>query len=118
MALDELNALPEGGQQGEGLVINEIQLILAEKRTSLAIMRTGIAVFVLPLSVLSILVATSRYYDLEQVMPLLVPLFVICAALVVLGTYLTHRAVLKIRKFDAMIQELKKENQKIARFIR
>ena len=46
-----------------GILINEIQLILAEKRTSLAAMRTGIAVFVLPLSVLSVLVATSKYYD-------------------------------------------------------
>ncbi|MHC4943006.1 MAG: DUF202 domain-containing protein [Planctomycetota bacterium] len=118
MAVDEMNPLPVKEEQGEGIVINEIQLILAEKRTSLAVMRTGIAVFVLPLTVLSILIATSKYYDLHQVIPLLVPLFLLCAALVVLGTYLTHRAVQKIRKYDAMILELKKENEQIARFIR
>jgi hypothetical protein len=41
------------------VVINEVQLILAKKRTSLAAMRTGIAVFALPLSAVSVLIATS-----------------------------------------------------------
>jgi hypothetical protein len=45
----------------EGIIINEVQLLLAEKRTSLSSMRNGITVFVLPLSVLSILIATSKY---------------------------------------------------------
>ena len=31
------------------VVIGEVQLLLAEKRTSLAVMRTGIAVLALPL---------------------------------------------------------------------
>lgn len=41
-------------------------------------MRTGIAVFVLPLSVLSLLIATSKYYDIIHVMHLLVPLLGLC----------------------------------------
>ena len=67
-------------ETNSALVINEVQMILAEKRTALSAMRTGIAVFALPLSVLSILVATSRYYDVLQVMHLLVP-FLRCALL-------------------------------------
>jgi len=57
----------------EGIIINEVQLVLAEKRTSLSVMRTGITVFVLPLSVLSVLIATSKYYDVLQVMHLILP---------------------------------------------
>ena len=68
----------------EGIIINEVQLLLAEKRTSLSTMRTGITVFVLPLSVLSVLIATSKYYDVFKVMHFLVPLLVINAALVFL----------------------------------
>jgi hypothetical protein len=49
-------------------------VLLAEKRTALASLRIGIAVFALPLSVLSALIATSRYYSIEKVMPLLAPL--------------------------------------------
>ena len=63
----------------ETIIIGEVQLLLAEKRTSLAAMRTGIAVFVLPLTVMSVLIATSRYYDVVHVMNLLVPLLIICA---------------------------------------
>ena len=42
-------------------VYRAINLLLAEKRTSLAVLRTGIAIFTLPLSVFTILIATSRY---------------------------------------------------------
>jgi len=44
------------------LIINEVQLLLSEKRTSLSTLRTGIAIFAFPLSVLSVLIATSRHY--------------------------------------------------------
>src|SRR5438876_2814551 len=54
----------------DSLIFGEIQVLLAEKRTALASMRTGIAVFALPLSVLSVLIATSRYYNFRTVMPL------------------------------------------------
>ena len=43
----------------DNVIFGEIQVLLAEKRTALASLRTGIAVFALPLSVLSALIATS-----------------------------------------------------------
>jgi uncharacterized membrane protein YidH (DUF202 family) len=117
-------AIPETGdssqeneKSSERIAINEAQLLLAEKRTSLAVMRTGITVFALPISVLSVLVATSRYYDFNQALPLLLPLLVLCAGLVVLGAYLTHRAVWKIRRYDRQIQGLKKKSKAIAEFV-
>jgi hypothetical protein len=42
----------------DDVIFGEIQVLLAEKRTALASLRTGIAVFALPLSVLSALIAT------------------------------------------------------------
>jgi hypothetical protein len=45
----------------DNVIFGEIQVLLAEKRTALASLRTGIAVFALPLSVLSALIATSRW---------------------------------------------------------
>ena len=98
----------------EGVLINEIQLLLAEKRTSLATLRTGIAVFALPLSVLSLLVATSKYYEFSQVATLLLPLLALCAGLVVLGVYLIHRAVLKIHRYDRLVRELRVKNPALA----
>jgi hypothetical protein len=108
---------PEKEEVPESILINEVQLLLAEKRTSLSVMRTGITVFALPLSVLSVLVATSKHYDLDQVLPLFIPLLVICAGLIVLGVYLTHRAVLKIRRYERNIQDLKKKHSVLAEFV-
>src|SRR5213592_72131 len=86
-------------ESNQGLTINEVELILAEKRTALSAMRTGIAVFALPMSVLSFLIATSRYYDFFHEMHLLVPLLVLCAALVVLGSYLIIHSIRRIHHY-------------------
>jgi hypothetical protein len=101
----------------EGIIINEVQLLLAEKRTSLSTLRTGITVFVLPLSVLSVLIATSKYYNIIQVMPLIIPLFIICVLLVFLGSYLIIRAMIRMRHHDSLILKLKRKHRWIAEFI-
>lgn len=101
----------------ETIVINEVQLILAEKRTSLAALRTGIAVFALPLTVMSVLIATSKYYDIIQVMHLLVPLLSICGALILLGTYLIVRSIIRLHRQDNLIAGLKRKHRNVAEFI-
>jgi uncharacterized membrane protein YdbT with pleckstrin-like domain len=101
----------------EGIIINEVQLLLAEKRTSLSTMRTGIAVFVLPLSVLSVLIATSKYYNVLQVMPLIIPLFIICVLLIFLGSYLIIRAMIRMRHHDSLILQLKRKHRWIAKYV-
>ena len=99
------------------IIINEVQLLLAEKRTSLAAMRTGIAVFALPLTVISVLIATSKYYDIVHVMHLLVPLLILCASLVLLGSYLIIRSIMRIHHHDQHIAKIKRKQSTIAEFI-
>ena len=101
----------------ETTIINEVQLLLAEKRTSLAAMRTGIAVFALPLTVMSVLIATSKYYDIVQVMHLLVPLLILCAVLFLLGSYLILRSIIRLHQHDRHISEIKCKHGKVAEFI-
>jgi uncharacterized membrane protein YidH (DUF202 family) len=100
-----------------GIIINEVQLILAEKRTSLASLRTGIAVFAIPLSIMGVLVATSRYYEILDVLHLFVAVMVISALLLALGGYLIVRAIVKLRHEDRMISEIKRKHSVIAEFI-
>lgn len=104
-------------QGSEGIIINEVQLLLAEKRTSLAAMRTGIAVLALPLSVCSVLVATSKYYDILSVIHFIIPLVMICSVLVVLGVYLIVRSIIKIHHYDKNILEIKRLHSQVADFI-
>ena len=117
IGIREVSVGPDKEVDSTSVIINEVQLLLAEKRTTLASMRTGIAVFALPLSVLSVLIATSKYYDVLQVIHLLVPLLVLCAGLVVLGSYLIIRSINRTRHYDQLIFELKREHSKIAEFI-
>ena len=104
----------ENNQDHDVILFNEIQLILSEKRTSLSIMRTGIAVFALPMSVLSVLIATSKYYDVTHVLHLFIPLLAICIGLVSLGFYLIFRAITRIRHYDRIINDIKRKHSIIA----
>jgi len=99
------------------IVINEAQLILAEKRTSLAVLRTGIAVLALPLSVASLLIVTSKYYDIIQVMHLFLPLMVLCTILSVLGAYLIIRSIVRIHHYDRLIKDLKHKYSLLAELV-
>ena len=109
----ETNGLPTL----DNVIFGEIQVLLAEKRTALASLRTGIAVFALPLSVLSALIATSRYYSMEKVLPLLLPLMLLNLGLVVLGCWLVLRSIRRIHHFERRIKELSEKYRSIAQFI-
>jgi uncharacterized membrane protein YidH (DUF202 family) len=89
----------------------EITLLLAEKRTSLAVLRTAIAIFTLPLSVFTILTATSRYYDPIQSIHLIAPIVFINSILILFGSYLILRSFKRIRQIDHIIEKLKKEKE-------
>lgn len=97
----------------EQLRLQEVQLLLAEKRTSLSALRTGIAVLALPLSVVSFLVATSQFWSILDVLYLMAPLLAFCATLVVIGSYLVMRAVLRIHTFDAKIEAVSSEDARV-----
>lgn len=96
---------------------NEVQLLLAEKRTALSTLRTGIAVFALPLSVLSVLVATSKAYEPAKVLHWLVPLVLLNLGLVALGIYLISIAVWRIRRYDRLLDELKSKHSRLAELL-
>jgi hypothetical protein len=107
----------EKSLDAETIIINEVQLLLAEKRTSLAALRTGIAVIALPLTVISVLIATSKYYDIVHVIHLIIPLLTLCAALVFLGSYLIIRSIIRIHRYDGHISDIKRKHSKISDFI-
>ncbi len=117
MELTQTNDNSEKLEPSDGIVINEVQLLLAEKRTSLAVMRTGIAVLALPLSVISVLIATSKYYNVFNVLHLIIPFAVLNLGLIVLGCYLITRAVIKMRTYDSYIHKLKTRFSAVGQFI-
>ena len=109
--------LPKADSELDATILNEIQVLLSEKRTSLSTMRTGIAVFAFPLSVLSILIATSQSYQLQEVMQWLVPLLLLNLGLTMLGVYLIARAFRRIHHYDRLIDEFKRKHSKLAELL-
>jgi uncharacterized membrane protein YidH (DUF202 family) len=99
------------------IIINEAQLVLAEKRTALATVRTAIAVLALPLSIFSVLIATSKLYNPDKVLYFLIPVSLINSLLVILGTYLVVRSLIRIRRYEKMILHLKRKHSVVAEFI-
>jgi uncharacterized membrane protein YidH (DUF202 family) len=110
-------ARPDADPDLDATILNEVQVLLSEKRTALSTMRTGIAVFAFPLSVLSILIATSRLYQLHEVMQWLVPLLLLNLGLVGLGVYLITRAFQRIHHYDRLIDEFKRRHSKLAELL-
>ncbi|MCX6667178.1 MAG: hypothetical protein NTV74_02910 [Euryarchaeota archaeon] len=79
---------------------------MAEKRTSLSMLRTAIAILTLPSSIFTILVVASRYYDISKSIHFAIPLIIICIALIFLGTFLVFRSFKKIKIIDHKIQKI------------
>jgi uncharacterized membrane protein YidH (DUF202 family) len=109
--------LDEEKNQANAIAINEAQLLLAEKRTSLSVMRTGIAMLALPLSLMSVLIATSRYYNVLHVLHFLVPLGVFSFVLIVYGTYLIIRSIIRMQRYDRLIHKIKLKYSIIGEFL-
>jgi uncharacterized membrane protein YidH (DUF202 family) len=99
------------------VVLNELQLLLAEKRTALSTLRTGIAIFAFPLSVLSVLIATSKLYEIHNVLHWLLPLLLITLALVVLATYLILHALRRLRHYNRVIEEFKLQHLRLKKLL-
>ena len=79
-----------------------IRTIDAEKRTHLAELRTGIGILTIPMSLLTILIATSNYYSLDDVIGFIFGLVVGIICLSVVGGYLVIRALRSIRKDERL----------------
>jgi len=114
LAQDQSHISGRASMCQETMLINEISFKLAEKRTSLSVMRTGLAVVALPLSVFSVLIVISRYYDPGNVMYLLGPLLGICVGLAILGIYLILSSLRRIHALNRVIAVLKGRRGKTA----
>ena len=74
-----------------------IRTVDAEKRTHLAELRTGIGILMIPMSLLTILIATSNYYSINDVLSLITGLAIGIMLLFFIGGYLVYISLRRIR---------------------
>ena len=92
------------------LTVYEIQLLLDEKRTALSVMSTGIFILVAQLLINSILIATSQFYSMMNVIHLVIPFYIINVCLFILAGFLIIHSLSRIRHFNHLISQLKKKH--------
>lgn len=110
------------------LVMSEVQLLLAEKRTSFALLRTGVTVSLVPLSIWGGLIATSKLWSVWDVWWALIPLLLIAFVLLGLGIYLiihamhhlahTDRVLMGLRASDTLLEDLLIEHGRASRVVK
>ena len=81
-------------------------------------MRTGIAVFALPLSIFSALIATSKWYEAVDVWPLLALVSLMNISLIIFSIYLITRSLRRMHQYDRMIADIKYNNQSLRKLIK
>ena len=96
------------GADLQELIIEELKFLLAEIRTSMASLRTGLMLLVLPLLVVSTIIVTSKHHNLLSVIrhPVAIAL---CSVMVLSGAYLVIKAFLKIRVYNHQIATIQKK---------
>ncbi len=57
----------------DNLIVEEILVLLQEKRTALRMVRIGIGAIIAQITILGFLIATSKYYEWMEVMHLWIP---------------------------------------------
>lgn len=101
----------------EAQLANRVQVVLAQKRTSLSVLRTGIGLLTLPMTIVAFLVTTSRMWDPGSNLIFLIPLFVLNTALVIMGLILITRAWTRIRLQDKTIEAIKAHAETLGHFV-
>ena len=89
-------------------VIDEIRLLLDEKRTSISILSTGIFILLAQLLIYSILIATSKFYEIANVLHMIIPFYIVNFILLILAGYLIIHSLFRIRHFNHLILQVKK----------
>lgn len=90
-----------------------IRTIEAEKRTHFAELRTGIGVMAIPLSLLTILIATSDYYSVGQVIGLIIGLIIGIIVLVAIGMYLVVDSLKRLKHKRRLLRRLGLDSESI-----
>lgn len=99
-------------------LITEVMLVfLQEKRTALRMVRIGISAIIAQISVLGLLIATSKYYERMEVMHLWIPFALLNLVVLCIAGYLIIGSLIRIHHLDHQMLTYKKSHKEIANFM-
>jgi len=101
----------------DNLIVEEILVLLQEKRTALRMVRIGISAVIALISILGLLIATSRYYKWMEVMHLWIPFVLLYLVVLGIAGYFIFGSLIHIHRLDRQILRYKKSHGRIANFM-
>ena len=101
----------------ERVLLDEIELLLAEKRTYYSVLRTGFAIITVPLTVIIFLLATKDYHKLFTHKWSSILVFVTFIIFVFIGIITCIIGSNKIKKVDKAILNIEKEDKRVENII-
>jgi hypothetical protein len=90
------------------LFTDKILLFLQEKRTALAYIRIGISTIIAQISILGVMIVTSKYYSYIEVMHLLIPFVVLNIMVLCVAVYFIVRPLIQLHRLDREILKYKR----------
>ena len=90
-------------QDLDNLVVDEMLMLLQEKRTALKMIRIGLATLVAQISILAVLMAAAKFINWMHVLHLLIPFILLNLAVLVLAGYFIFVPLIQIGRLDREI---------------
>jgi uncharacterized membrane protein YidH (DUF202 family) len=107
----------EYNEEQDNPVVDEILVLLQEKRTILAMIRIGIAIIMAQISILGFLIVTSKFYEWMEVLHLLIPFALLNLVVLGIAGYLIFGSLIQIHQLDRQILAYKKSHGGISHFM-
>ncbi|MEZ4156362.1 MAG: hypothetical protein R3B52_00075 [Candidatus Paceibacterota bacterium] len=101
----------------EKVLLGEVQLLLAEKRTYFSLLRTGIAIFTFPLTVLAFLAATTQYHQIFERIFIGLPLTITLLLISVIGLMLFFNAEAKLKRLNMLLKDTISKNRRVSQMV-
>lgn len=100
----------------EELLINEVKLLLAEKRTYLAMFRTGLAISGLSVTALGVLIASNARTQLFSVNTAIL-ISTVLTAIAIAGGWQVYKSRQKVNRINEMIESIEAQNKRVAEIV-
>jgi hypothetical protein len=101
----------------EQLLLGEVQVLLAEKRTYLSFLRTGSAVMTVPPTIVLFLIATASYHGIFNFFWLGVVVVSVLIGVSFGGLFISYQSYAKIRKINTIIGDIEKTNARVDQIV-
>lgn len=88
-----------------------IRTLEAIRRSKLAVLRTGVSVITIALSLLTILITTSRFYSPFDVLPLYLLTMGLIGILLLVGAYLFYHGLRGMQGIDILRHKLEPDKE-------